>query len=282
MPSNNFVGHLDKLPVLTVRTLDSRLLADAANPFIGAMWRISSFASFEALKSPWKDVTSSTKKRAEEGDFLLRTGILVNLDDQRIGRFGAMLQNLWANSSHNLRRKSSNLTRKSGGAGVNGLRTCFDQRFQFLIRSDGWEGAALLVRPYSSGLSRELELASRCLDADRHQNPVINAAEWRRFLETSTLFSVSDLAAAQNLTPGRVRQYLRLLQLPTEALEFLRSLRSRADLRHFSEHKLREIVSLPAEYRGDAFQELKQRWELLRSKQCRSCVICVTRAHKTR
>ena len=41
MPTDYFVCHWKKLPILTLRALNSRLFADAANPFIAAGRRVT-------------------------------------------------------------------------------------------------------------------------------------------------------------------------------------------------------------------------------------------------
>src|SRR2546426_5236119 len=68
VPTNHFIGHWKKTLVLAVRALDSRLLADASNPFIAAGRRVTRSPGFPALEPPRINVVSTTEERAEKFD----------------------------------------------------------------------------------------------------------------------------------------------------------------------------------------------------------------------
>ncbi|MFT5468992.1 MAG: hypothetical protein ACI8UO_004106 [Verrucomicrobiales bacterium] len=153
-----------------------------------------------------------------------------------------------------------------GGAGVSGLRTSFDQSFQALARANDWERAPILARPFVSESFSTLKDVLLKVDVDSATDSVSKAAIWAEILRSCEFFTVDDIAIAHRVTPGRIRQILRLNNLPGEVLEFLISLKSPTDRRYFSEHKLRDIISLSPECGLEAFQELRSSWQAKRKK----------------
>src|SRR6185295_13654337 len=69
MPSDDLVGQRQKLSILTFRALDARLLADTANPFVAARWRIARSSGFAAFEPSGINIISPTEERAKESDF---------------------------------------------------------------------------------------------------------------------------------------------------------------------------------------------------------------------
>ena len=66
MPADHFVSDLKKAAIGTIRAFDSRLFADAANPFIGAGRRIAGFPGPPALESPGINILSAPEKRSKQ------------------------------------------------------------------------------------------------------------------------------------------------------------------------------------------------------------------------
>ena len=68
MAPNRVVGNREELLVLTFRTLDARLFADALNPFVGTGRRVSGLAGLAADEPARIDIVAAAEQRAEESD----------------------------------------------------------------------------------------------------------------------------------------------------------------------------------------------------------------------
>ena len=66
VPSNDRLIDGKKSPARAFRALDTRLLADPADPFVRAGRRVSGFAGFATLKSPGIDVFATAEQRTEQ------------------------------------------------------------------------------------------------------------------------------------------------------------------------------------------------------------------------
>jgi hypothetical protein len=64
------VVDLEERLVRALAALDARLLADAANPLVGARGRVAFLLRFRVLPILWKDVGAPAEESSEEGDLL--------------------------------------------------------------------------------------------------------------------------------------------------------------------------------------------------------------------
>ena len=78
---------------------------------------------------------------------------------------------------------------------------------------------------------------------------------WSEALNTGLVDSSSEIAERCGMTPGRVRQIVRLTQIDPRIAEFLLRLEGKRALRGFSESRIRPIVSLPHEEQFHKFEE---------------------------
>ena len=85
MPANHLVGHRKKTLVGTFGTLDSGLFADSPDPFITTHWRIAGLPCLAVFEAARVNIFAPTEQRAEERDFDLDGGPLVDatLDQTR-------------------------------------------------------------------------------------------------------------------------------------------------------------------------------------------------------
>ena len=73
----------------------------------------------------------------------------------------------------------------------------------------------------------------------------MKALEFQNLLETKTVNSQADLAERYGISRARVTQYLNLLKLPDEIVDFLKANTNQETvLRYFTERKLRELGRL--------------------------------------
>jgi hypothetical protein len=80
VPADDVVGDREKASVVTLRALDARLLADATGPLVRTGRGVAGLASLAALEASRVDVFATPKQRAEEGDLVLRRGLLVDVN----------------------------------------------------------------------------------------------------------------------------------------------------------------------------------------------------------
>src|SRR5260370_38156538 len=66
MPADHLVRYLQKAAIGTIRAFDSWLFTHAANPFIGAGWRITGFPGFSAMETSGIYILSASKKRSKQ------------------------------------------------------------------------------------------------------------------------------------------------------------------------------------------------------------------------
>src|SRR5687768_15072778 len=62
VPRNNLIGNRKELAVWTIRTLDARLLANPADPFVATSRRISCPAGLATLKTPGIEIASASEQ----------------------------------------------------------------------------------------------------------------------------------------------------------------------------------------------------------------------------
>ncbi|UCG12256.1 MAG: hypothetical protein JSU72_17435 [Deltaproteobacteria bacterium] len=76
-----------------------------------------------------------------------------------------------------------------------------------------------------------------------HQYPtkhiIHKAIEWQGMLDEGLAESLNDIAKVENLSRARVKQIMDLLKLPAEVKEFLIGLQNPAEIRRYSERRLR-------------------------------------------
>jgi hypothetical protein len=80
VPANDVVGYRQEPPVLALGALDSRLLADAADPLVRACRRVARLAGLSTLEAARVDVFAAAKQRAEEANLDLGRRLLANDD----------------------------------------------------------------------------------------------------------------------------------------------------------------------------------------------------------
>ena len=71
VPANDVVGDRNEPAVWTLGTLDARLLAEPADPFVCAGWRVARFPRLSILEATRIDVTSICRAARERTE--LRT-----------------------------------------------------------------------------------------------------------------------------------------------------------------------------------------------------------------
>jgi hypothetical protein len=72
MPFHHIFNDGKETLMSALGTFDFWLLAYSADPFVSAYRRITGFACFPVFKASGIDIFPATKKRAEEGDFVVR------------------------------------------------------------------------------------------------------------------------------------------------------------------------------------------------------------------
>jgi hypothetical protein len=80
VPSDDVVGDREKASMVTLRALDPRLLTHAANPLVRARRGVARLAGLSALEASRIDGFATPEQRAEEGDLVLRRGLLVDVN----------------------------------------------------------------------------------------------------------------------------------------------------------------------------------------------------------
>jgi hypothetical protein len=67
--ANDLVGDRQQAPIWTLEAFHAGLLAQPANPFVGASRLVATLAGLSALESTRVNIFSPTEQRAEEVDF---------------------------------------------------------------------------------------------------------------------------------------------------------------------------------------------------------------------
>jgi hypothetical protein len=101
MPPDDFIRELEESAVRAVSTFDPRLLADAADPFIGAGWRVAGFPALSAFEAPGIEIVTAAKQGAEEAD--LGLGGRAVVDSKALSRLRVRLvgdEELFAFADH--------------------------------------------------------------------------------------------------------------------------------------------------------------------------------------
>jgi len=77
------------------------------------------------------------------------------------------------------------------------------------------------------------------------QHPLLKALELQNLLDTGMVNNQAELAERCGISRARVTQYLNLLKLPDEIIDFLRvNSHQESVLRYFTERRLRELTRL--------------------------------------
>ena len=95
-------------------------------------------------------------------------------------------------------------------------------------------------------------LMETCPD-DRHI--ILLSRNWANALKQGLVVSCDEIGARFGLSGGRVRQIVRLSKLHPTITTFLAGLRGKENLKHFSEHRLRDVIALPRDQQVKRFQE---------------------------
>ena len=92
-------------------------------------------------------------------------------------------------------------------------------------------------------------------------HPLRQALKWQGMLNIDASLSQSQLAVRQGVSRARVCQVMRLLSLPKKIQSELLKLKNAADIRFFSERRMRDIALLPDQQSQlKAFTELRQKF----------------------
>src|SRR5687767_6767576 len=86
VPSNDGLIDGKKSLARAFRALDTRLLADPADPFVRTGWRVSGLAGLPAFKATGIDVFTTAEQRTEQGDLCLSGGLLIDEKPDRLHR----------------------------------------------------------------------------------------------------------------------------------------------------------------------------------------------------
>lgn len=95
--------------------------------------------------------------------------------------------------------------------------------------------------------------------------------EPQKLLDTGVVNNQADLAKRYGISRARVTQYLNLLKLPGEIIDFLKANRAQESvLRYFSERRLRELTRLKGnERKVKRFRRMIEKAGVLRSSEVR-------------
>ena len=119
---------------------------------------------------------------------------------------------------------------------------------------DSWNQGILAVHPLRHRWGDAPE-NTFLMDSCPEEKHIIHLAlNWREALKAGLVCSCAEIGQRVGLSGGRIRQIVRLANLHPDIVFFLKSLRSEANLKAFSEHRLRTIFLLPQVQQLDTFR----------------------------
>ncbi len=122
---------------------------------------------------------------------------------------------------------------------------------------DQWKSNPYVVRPFEAFVPpRDLGLPPRS-KTKRRSHPVYLSIRWRELLDANPALTTANLAEDQGVSPGRIRQILRLSSLAPEITAELQEMPSDR-LKYFGEARLRKLIPLPLKEQIKRFEEMKE------------------------
>ena len=70
------------------------------------------------------------------------------------------------------------------------------------------------------------------------------ALDWKQMLDTDKSLTMAEIARSQGFSRARVTQIMNILHLPKEVINRIASITTPQELKHLSERKLRDLLSL--------------------------------------
>lgn len=117
----------------------------------------------------------------------------------------------------------------------------------------GRQRRAMIVAPFRIDVGEVVKPAP--VVATGHEHPIHRATRWGQRHTGGT--SVRAIARADRVSPSLVSLHLKLMRLPPEAQRYLRDLRSRRAVQHFSLRRLAALVAMPREEQAKVFAKLR-------------------------
>ncbi len=117
-----------------------------------------------------------------------------------------------------------------------------------------------LVPPSAAEMARyPAALVEQPAAAQAH--PIRRAGQWHAELQATPDLRMSDIAKREGLTRARVTQIMNLLELTAEIREHLLGLETPAEIRSFSERRLRAVAAIRSQQ-----GQLRAFWKLVPPK----------------
>lgn len=117
------------------------------------------------------------------------------------------------------------------------------QKFVIEVARSDWGKGVEVVHPFSLRVSGKCDTTAESnLKIDRSRHILHTALRWKRYMSETRIIPSSVIALHAGVSPGRVRQILRLNNLDSELREHILAMDPATSMREFSEAKLRELL----------------------------------------
>lgn len=117
-----------------------------------------------------------------------------------------------------------------------------------------WQQGYFSVHPIRKKwveIPEQIELLLKCPEG---KHPIHLSENWSNAVKQGFVASSTEISEKTGLSSGRVRQIIRLSNLPPEIVSYLKSVSSVKALKKYSEKRLRSIVSMPPEKKLECFE----------------------------
>lgn len=114
-----------------------------------------------------------------------------------------------------------------------------------------------VVSPFRLSWDANGSSNAECGESAAQRHPICKVLDWEQRLSKETGLTRAQLAHEEGLSKARVTQMFRLLNLPSDARQYLAGLRSRKAIDSFSLRRLLAVAKLPEGQRQMAFEEMQ-------------------------
>lgn len=139
------------------------------------------------------------------------------------------------------------------------MRTWFEICLISGVPNDSWKQGPFVVAPFAALLPKMDSAEDELEQTAEGVHPFRRAIIWRRVLDQNPAMTTRFIAEHQGITPGRVRQILRLAGLAPKIIEWMAAADNET-LSYFGEARLRSLVPLSPTMQIKQFNELLSHW----------------------
>ena len=143
---------------------------------------------------------------------------------------------------------------KTGGARGRKLRTLAALPCLIGVVRNSWQQGYFTVHPIRKKWGEIPEQTEILLKYPEGKHLIHLSENWSNAVKKGFVASSTEIAEKTGLSSGRVRQIIRLSNLPPEIVAHLKSLQGSKALSGFSENKLRRIIPMKSEDRLKYFE----------------------------